>query len=67
VTGAQDAVDKLAMSFGVTLVRGEAPDPNEIGHTLRTAVVNRDGKIVKIYTGNEWTPPQIVAELRQLH
>jgi protein SCO1/2 len=66
VTGAQDEIDKLAMSFGVTLVRGGAPDPNEIGHTLRTAIVDRDGKVVKIYTGNEWTPADIVAELQKL-
>jgi protein SCO1 len=66
VTGSQDEVDKLAMNFGVTLVRGQAPDPNEIGHTLRTAVVDREGRVVKIYTGNEWTPAQIVAELEKL-
>jgi protein SCO1/2 len=66
VTGDRDEIDKFAMNFGVTLVRGEAPDPNEIGHTLRTAIIDRDGKLVKTYTGNEWTPAQIVADLRQL-
>ena len=54
------------MSFGLTLVRGQAPDPNEIGHTLRTAIVDRNGKLVKAYTGNDWTPPQIVADLEKL-
>jgi len=66
VTGAQDEIDKLAMSFGVTLVRGQSPNPDEIGHTLRTAIIDRSGKVVKIYTGNEWTPAQIVADLQQL-
>ena len=66
VTGAQGDIDKLAMSFGVTLVRGGSPDPNEIGHTLRTAIVDRDGKVVKIYTGNEWTPADVVRELQKL-
>jgi protein SCO1/2 len=66
VTGSQDEIDKLAMSFGVTLVRGGGPDPNEIGHTLRTAIVDRDGRIVKIYTGNEWTPADIIGELQKL-
>jgi protein SCO1/2 len=65
-TGTRDEIDKLAMSFGVTLMRGESTDPNEIGHTLRTAIIDRDGKVVKIYTGNEWTPADIVAELKKL-
>jgi protein SCO1/2 len=65
-TGDQDAIDRFAMSFGLTLIRGEAPDPNEIGHTLRTAIIGRDGKLVKVYTGNEWTPPQVVADLEKL-
>jgi cytochrome oxidase Cu insertion factor (SCO1/SenC/PrrC family) len=66
VMGSREEIDAFAMAFGVTLVRGEAPDPNEIGHTLRTAIIDRDGKLVKTYTGNEWTPSQIVAELQKL-
>jgi protein SCO1/2 len=66
VTGERDELDRFAMSFGVTLVRGEAPNPDEIGHTLRTAIIDRDGKLVKTYTGNEWTPAQIVADLQKL-
>ncbi len=66
VTGTRDDIDKFAMTFGVTLIRGEASDPNEIGHTLRTAIVGRDGKLVKTYTGNEWTAADIVADLEKL-
>jgi protein SCO1/2 len=66
VTGDRDELDHFSMSFGVTLVRGEAPNPDEIGHTLRTAIIDRDGKLVKTYTGNEWTPEQIVADLQRL-
>ena len=47
----------------LTLIRGEAANPDEIGHTLRTTIVDRDGKLVKIYTGNEWTPAQSSATL----
>jgi protein SCO1/2 len=66
VTGDRDEVDRFAMNFGVTLIRGEAADPNEIGHTLRTAVVDRHGKLVKVYSGNEWTPADLVADLEKL-
>ena len=65
-TADQDTVDKFAMSFGVTLVRGESPDPNEIGHTLRTAIIARDGTLVKTYNGNEWTPAGLVSDLEKL-
>jgi protein SCO1/2 len=66
VTGDRDEIDRLAMNFGVTLIRGEAANPDEIGHTLRTAIVDRDGKLVKIYTGNEWTPAELVADIAAL-
>lgn len=66
VTGNRDDIDQFAMTFGVTLIRGEAADPNEIGHTLRTAIVDRDGKLVKTYTGNEWSASDIVADLEKL-
>ena len=66
VTANRDDIDRFAMNFGVTLIRGEAADPNEIGHTLRTAVIDRDGKLVKTYTGNEWTASDVVADLEKL-
>jgi protein SCO1/2 len=66
VTGDRDDIDKFAMTFGLTLIRGESSDPNEIGHTLRTAIVDRDGKLVKTYNGNEWSASDIVADLEKL-
>lgn len=66
VTGNRDDIDRFAMNFGVTLIRGEAKDPDEIGHTLRTAIIDRDGKLAKAYTGNEWTPANVVADLEKL-
>jgi protein SCO1/2 len=66
VTGEQDAIDRFATSMLVTLVRGEAANPDEIGHTLRTTIVGRDGRIVKSYAGADWTPADLVAELERL-
>ena len=37
----------------------------DITHSLRTALIGRDGRIVKFYTGNEWTPGAVLADLRQ--
>ena len=52
-TGDRDEIDRFASSLLLTLVRGEAANPDEIGHTLRTTVVDRDGKLVKTYSGTD--------------
>ena len=66
VTGEREAIDLFATNMLVTLVRGEAANPDEIGHTLRTTIVGRDGRIVKSYAGADWTPADLVAELERL-
>ncbi len=66
VTGDREEIDRFASSLLLTLVRGEAANPDEIGHTLRTTVIGRDGKIAKSYSGAEWTPAELVAELVRL-
>jgi protein SCO1 len=65
-TGDRDEIDRFASGLLLTLVRGEAANPDEIGHTLRTTVVDRDGKIAKSYSGGDWTPAELVAELERL-
>lgn len=66
VTGDREEIDRFASSLLLTLVRGEAANPDEIGHTLRTTVVGRDGRIARSYSGAEWTPAELVAELVRL-
>ena len=66
VTGDREEIDRFATNFGLTLVRGEAANPDEIGHTLRTALVDRHGKLVKAYSGADWTPADLVADLEKL-
>ena len=66
VTGDREEIDRYATSFGLTLVRGEAPNPEEIGHTLRTALVDRRGRLVKTYSGTEWTPEILLADIEKL-
>lgn len=36
-----------------------------ITHTLSTTLIGRDGNVLKFYPGNEWTPQQIVADVKQ--
>jgi cytochrome oxidase Cu insertion factor (SCO1/SenC/PrrC family) len=39
-------------------------DPRDITHNLRTVIIDRDGKLVKVYMGNEWSPDQILADIK---
>ena len=41
-------------------------DARDITHNLRTAIIGADGKLVKVYTGNDWTPDQVLADLKKL-
>jgi protein SCO1/2 len=65
LTGERDDIDKFAAQFGVSVERA-MNDQRDITHNLRTAIVGADGRLVKVYTGNEWTPEQVVADLRGL-
>jgi protein SCO1/2 len=65
VTGDRDELDQFAARFGVSLVR-EPNDARDITHNLRTAIVDGHGTVIKVYTGNSWTPDEVVADLRQL-
>ncbi len=65
-TGDREEIDRFASSLLLTLVRGEAANPDEIGHTLRTTVVDGSGRITKSYSGGDWTPAELVAELERL-
>jgi protein SCO1 len=44
---------------------GITPGPDEtITHTLSTTLVGRDGKVVHFYPGNDWTPEQVLADVK---
>lgn len=62
LTGDRDEIDKFAMRFGVSVARA-LNDQRDITHNLRTAIIDRDGKLVRVYVGNEWTPDQALADL----
>lgn len=65
LTGDRVTVDRIASRFGVSVMRGAAP-ADEITHNLRTFLVGAGGRVVKIYTGTEWTTARVLADLRAL-
>jgi cytochrome oxidase Cu insertion factor (SCO1/SenC/PrrC family) len=58
-------VDQFASRFGVSISRS-LTDERDITHNLRTAIIDADGTLVKAYTGNDWSPEQVLADLRKL-
>jgi protein SCO1/2 len=65
LTGDRDDVDQFAARFGVQVSRA-LNDARDITHNLRTAIVDADGKLAKVYTGNEWSPEQVLTDLKGL-
>jgi len=65
LTGDRDEVDQFAARFGVTVSRA-LNNPRDISHNLRTVIIGADGKLVKTYTGNDWSPEQVLTDLRGL-
>jgi protein SCO1/2 len=62
VTGEREAITRFAARFGVTVERAEQ-NPIDITHNLRTAIVDAEGRLVKVRTGNDWTPADVLADL----
>jgi protein SCO1/2 len=53
---------QMASYFDVGITAGSE---DTINHTLSTTLIGRDGKVVHFYPGNDWTPEQVVADIRQ--
>src|SRR5688572_15351031 len=62
-SGSADEVKNIAQFFGLQYHKDEAGKDQMI-HTLSTALIGPDSKLVKIYRGNEWTPDQAIAYLK---
>ena len=63
LTGDRVTTDRLAARFGVSLIR-EKDTPAEVIHNLRTTLVDGSGRVVTIYSGSDWTPAAVLADIR---
>jgi len=62
VTAERETVDHFAAGFGLVVLRDDGT-PGNITHNLRSAVLDPEGRLVKVYTGSDWTPEQIRDDL----
>lgn len=53
---------EMAKYFDLGMTAG--PE-DSITHTLSTTLVGRDGKVVRFYPGNEWTPEEVMGDVKQ--
>lgn len=61
-TGTKDQVKGVAQFFGLRYYA----DQDQIIHGLRTAIINSEGKVAKVYRDNSWKPEEVLAELRKI-
>lgn len=61
-TGEPPEVRRLAESLGLSY----KAEGDEVIHSLRTAVFAPDGRLHKMYRGNEWKPDEVLNDLKSL-
>jgi protein SCO1/2 len=59
-TGKEEAIRALGGALELDYVE----DDRSFTHNLRTAVLDREGRLHRLFRGNEWKPEELVAELR---
>jgi len=65
-SGSTDEVKGIAQFFGLRYNKDSESGEEQIIHSLRTALIGPDGKIVKVYRGNEWKPEEVLNELKSV-
>jgi len=65
-TGSVDEVKGVAQFFGMRYYHDTESGNDQVIHTLRTAVIGPDGKVVRLYRENKWKPEDILKELQAL-
>ena len=64
--GSPDEVRGIAQYFGLRYFHDTESGQDQVIHSLRTVVIGPDGKLFKLYRGNEWKPAEIVDDLQSL-
>jgi protein SCO1/2 len=62
-TGSEDDIKKIAEFFGLSY-QADPTDKTQIIHSLRTVVIDPQGKVKKVFAGNEWTNDEVMKELQ---
>ena len=63
-TAPRTQIESFGARLGLDVIR-EA-DSAALTHNLRTAVIDGSGRLVTIFDGNDWTPEQAIATVKQI-
>ena len=61
-TGKPEEIRRMADFFGLSY----REENQQITHSLRTAIISQEGKIVKVYDGNDWNPADVFTDVQKL-
>ncbi len=61
-TGSAVEIKRIAEFFGLTYFE----EKQQITHSLRTAIIAPDGKVYKIYAGNDWNPAEAFGDVQKV-
>jgi protein SCO1/2 len=61
--GSADEVKGITKFFGMRYYQDASTGNEQVIHSLRTAVIGPDGKVLKVYRGNDWTIAEVLKEL----
>lgn len=61
-SGSAEELNAITKFFGLQY----ESKPDQIVHSLVTVIVSPDGKIAKVYSGNEWRPADVLNDLRAM-
>jgi len=61
-SGTSEQVKQIAQYFGLRYWQ----DKDQIIHSLRTALIAPDGKVFRLYKGNQWKPTEVLSDLQSL-
>jgi protein SCO1 len=61
-SGSAEQVRAVAEFFGLNYW----PEKGQVIHGLRTALITPDGKVFKVYRGNDWKPEEVLKEVEKL-
>ena len=65
LTGDPKEVAAFSHALGIYTERDLGTGAN-LTHNLRTAVIDAEGRLVKVHSGNDWTPADLVANLKAI-
>jgi len=61
-TAKPEQIKEIAQFFGLTYMQ----ESDQIVHSLKTAIITPDGRLYKLYSGNDWKPEEVLSDLRTL-